>query len=182
MYYFVLYCLFFTFSYLISIYSLIFHWCETAMSFINKHIYYYNRTHYCSTETGLLIFPSFRPTSHLRCGQVEVRECRTPMVTPAKIYHIPAVFQHKSGLRRLINWITITISPIPVGNPCLCSHTRGKSAGNPRDSPLPFSCSSLAWTRTLLMHTAWTVSGIDWIKLCPHGWVSSWTTKCQALS
>jgi len=33
---------------------------------------HYNGTEYCSTETVFLIFPSFRPTSHFRCGQVEV--------------------------------------------------------------------------------------------------------------
>ena len=28
---------------------------------------------YCSTKTILLISPSSKPTSHLRCGQMEVR-------------------------------------------------------------------------------------------------------------
>ena len=33
------------------------------------------------------------------------------------------------------------------------------------------------WTATLLMHPAWTISKIDWIKLGPQGWVSSWTGR-----
>jgi len=36
-------------------------------------VHYHNSTQYCSTETVLLIFPSFSPTSHLRFGQVKVR-------------------------------------------------------------------------------------------------------------
>ena len=31
-------------------------------------------------------------------------------------------------------------------------------------------------TRTLLIHPAWTVSKIDWIKLGAQGWLSSWTS------
>ena len=37
-------------------------------------MHHYNSTQYCSTEAVFLQFsPSSRPTSHLRCGQVEVR-------------------------------------------------------------------------------------------------------------
>ena len=32
------------------------------------------------------------------------------------------------------------------------------------------------WTRTLLIHPAWTVSTIDWIKIDSQGQVSSWTS------
>jgi len=42
---------------------------RTARTFVH----HYNGTQYCSTETVLLVFPFSRPTSHLRCGQVEVR-------------------------------------------------------------------------------------------------------------
>ena len=36
-------------------------------------VHHYNRTQYCKTESFSLCSPSSRPTSHLRCGQVEVR-------------------------------------------------------------------------------------------------------------
>jgi len=36
-------------------------------------------------------------------------------------------------------------------------------------------------TRTLLIHPAWTVSKIDWIKLDPQGWVSSWTSPLNPI-
>ena len=32
------------------------------------------------------------------------------------------------------------------------------------------------WIRTLSIHLVWTVLKTDWIKLDPHGWVSSWTS------
>ena len=40
-------------------------------------MHHYNSTQYCKTETVFSIFPSSRPTSHLRCGQVEVRGVQT---------------------------------------------------------------------------------------------------------
>ena len=43
---------------------------RTAYTFVH----HYNSTHYCSTETVFFqYFPSSRPTSHLRCGQVEAK-------------------------------------------------------------------------------------------------------------
>ena len=42
---------------------------RTARTFVH----HYNSTQYCNTETVLLTSPSSRPTSHLRCGQLEVR-------------------------------------------------------------------------------------------------------------
>jgi len=36
-----------------------------------------------------------------------------------------------------------------------------------------------AYTRTLLMHSCWTVSKIDWIKLDAQGCVSSWTSPLK---
>jgi len=43
---------------------------RTARTFVH----HYNSTQYCNTATEfLLIFPSSRPTSHHRCGQMEVR-------------------------------------------------------------------------------------------------------------
>ena len=36
-------------------------------------VHHYNSKQYCNTETVLYLYsPSSRPTSHLRCGQVEV--------------------------------------------------------------------------------------------------------------
>jgi len=40
-------------------------------------VHHYNSTQYCSTETVFLIFPFSRPTTHLRCGQVEVGRALT---------------------------------------------------------------------------------------------------------
>jgi len=43
---------------------------RTARTFVH----HYDSTQYCNTETICFQYsPSFRPTSHLRCGQVEVR-------------------------------------------------------------------------------------------------------------
>ena len=37
-------------------------------------VHHYNSTQYCNTETVFFQYsPSSRPTSHLRCSQVEVR-------------------------------------------------------------------------------------------------------------
>jgi len=36
-------------------------------------VHQYNSTQYCNTESFYLYSPSSRPTSHLRCGQLEVR-------------------------------------------------------------------------------------------------------------
>jgi len=41
---------------------------------VRTFVHHYNSTQYCNTKTVFFQYsPSSRPTSHLRCGQVEVR-------------------------------------------------------------------------------------------------------------
>ena len=68
-------------------------------------VHHYNSTQYCSTESVFIYIhsPSSRPTSHLRCGQLEVRGSRKEQgMLSVHIKYIDAVYPLYPELSKLV--------------------------------------------------------------------------------